>query len=144
MKALEYETIASQIEDWLREKSQVVLATTDGKRVSARTVYYFSERLKVYFVTSKAYNKYEQIQKNPYVALCMNNIQIEGIAVEKGHPLSEENKEIIGLVDEQSAIYSFFKYRNTVLFEVAISNVEMWIDGQRLFLDVAKKECFMK
>lgn len=41
MKLLNYDETVHQIEELLQKKTEIVLATTDGKRVSARTVYFF-------------------------------------------------------------------------------------------------------
>ena len=39
------------------------------------------------FQTDRTLPKYHQIISNPHVALCIDNIQIEGICEEMGHPL---------------------------------------------------------
>lgn len=46
-------------------------------------------------MTSKAYAKYKQILKNPLVAMCFNNVQIQGRAVILGHPTSDENQVLL-------------------------------------------------
>jgi len=41
--------------------------------------------------TDRRSRKYKQITSNPNVGLADRNIQIEGVATLKGHPLDEEN-----------------------------------------------------
>ena len=39
------------------------------------------------------FQKVEQIQKNPKVAVCVGNLQVEGMAEFTGHPLKANNAE---------------------------------------------------
>lgn len=78
------------------------------------------------------------------MAFCLDNIQLEGTAAELGHPLDAGNEEVMKLAQLHNGIKSFVKYKNTVLIEVNVTSVEMWTGGKRLFLDVSKRECFMK
>ena len=43
-----------------------------------------------YFQTDRNFRKYHQIKDNPNVALCIDNIQIEGVCEELGQPLKNE------------------------------------------------------
>lgn len=76
----------------LENSKSNILAICSNNRVTARDVYFASNDFSIYFVTSKAYEKYKQIQKNKNVALCLGNIQIEGIAIIKGYPNLVENE----------------------------------------------------
>lgn len=82
--------------------------------------------------------------KNNQVALCVDNIQIEGKAIPHGHPLSEENSAFIATVAENKQFMSATRYKNAVLYEVEPRLIEMWIEGKRLFLDINKHTCFLK
>lgn len=42
---------------------------------------------KLYFQTDNTFKKYNQLKGNNKVALCIDNIQIEGECTELGHPL---------------------------------------------------------
>lgn len=42
----------------------------------------------LYFQTDRNFRKYEQLRKNTRVALCVDNIQIEGNCLELGRPLA--------------------------------------------------------
>lgn len=68
-----------------------VLATSADNRVTARTVDYASKGLDIYFLSWEHHNKCTQIKANPRVALCIDNIQIEGRAKILGSPLDAKN-----------------------------------------------------
>ena len=65
----------------------MVLSSAENNKVSSRmmSIAYFDGLF--YFQTDKTFKKYNQLVNNPYVALCTDNIQIEGICKELGHPL---------------------------------------------------------
>lgn len=144
MKELEIAQFIEDVSKDLKQRKTIVLATCDNCRVTARAVYYFSDGLKLYFLTSKAYTKYKQILKNPNVGLCVDNIQIEGVAHIKGHPKDEENKAILELCasNEYSEFTEAVKYKNTVLIEVEIKFVEIWKNHGRECLDLVKNEAY--
>jgi hypothetical protein len=144
MKMLDYQEQIDNLFNVMKSKKEIVLATTDGKAVSARTVYCVSNGRHVYFLTSKAYRKHKQIKCNNNVALCTENIQIEGVASELGHPNSECNKEIISFMIDYVGTQKFMRYKNTVLYDVEIKKIEVWVNGKRMFLDVEKQECYMR
>lgn len=143
MRNLDNEEMKTRIVNLLKDQRNIVLATCDQGKVTARTVYCASNGLKVYFLTSKAYRKYKQILKNPSVAMCFANVQIQGTAVILGHPLTEENQMILaecGPRDQEFTHWS--KYKNTVLIEVDITEVECWNNNGREFLDVLKEKSY--
>ena len=74
------------------KEKEIVISTANGNKVAARTVYFVFYIYCIYFVTSKSYEKYKQIEKNSNVALCFFNISMEGVAIIKGHPELEENE----------------------------------------------------
>lgn len=144
MKQLDYFDEKERIEKLIQSRKEMVLATCNETRVTARTVYSISESLNIYFITSKAYLKYKQIEKNNHVALCFDNVQMEGIATCKGHPLDEENGSVMKLAKEHGGFMHFAKYKNSILIQVTITNVEMWENNGRLNLNVTKEESYWK
>ena len=70
---------------------KMVLATCAENKTTARTMSCIFIEEKIYFQTDKNFLKYEQITMNPNVALCIDNIQIEGVASDIGHPLDKIN-----------------------------------------------------
>lgn len=61
MKLHDYSEMKDKIIDRLKEQKNIVLATCENGKVTARTVYCTSNELKINFMTSKAYTKYKQI-----------------------------------------------------------------------------------
>jgi len=78
---------------FLQDHRRMVLATSYNDRVTARTVDYASDGLDIYFLSWQHHTKCVQIKGNPKVALCIDNVQIEGKAEILGNPLDEKNKE---------------------------------------------------
>lgn len=66
----------------------MVLATALQHQVTARTMSILMMDGAFYFQTDIAFRKYEQIRQNPHVALCTDNIQIEGTCEEMGAPVN--------------------------------------------------------
>ena len=77
-----YNNIFQQIGD----HAKIVLATSHQDRVTARKMSFLIMNGIFYFQTDKTFRKYQDIQDNENVALCLDNIQIEGICKEIGHP----------------------------------------------------------
>jgi ribosomal-protein-alanine N-acetyltransferase len=76
----------------------LVLATSAEDRVLARTVLIASDGLDIYFYTWKHSRKCEQIRKNPRVALCKDNVTIEGVAEILGSLRDERNADCARLL----------------------------------------------
>jgi uncharacterized pyridoxamine 5'-phosphate oxidase family protein len=131
MKQLDYEEKINEVMNILKNEKPIVLCTSNGNKVAARTVYYFLFNDCIYFVTSKAYKKCKQIEKNHNVALCIANIQIEGVATILGHPKLDENNKLLEYTQENCPeISNYTKHKNTVIIEIKINNVEMWLKGR--------------
>lgn len=106
---------------------KMVLSTAANNVVSSRMMSVIHLENKLYFQTDCNLPKYQQLQKNSNVALCIDNIQIQGKCYEIGHPLQH---------DEFAACYkkyfpsSFERYsslENEVLFCVEPLYLERWI-----------------
>lgn len=112
--------------------------------MTAREVYFASKNFRIYFVTSKAYYKYKQIEKNNNVAFCLGNIQMEGVATIKGHPNLAENinEKNICLNKSKDKFERYFKYKNTVLIEVVVTRVKLWNNSGREYLDINRHEAY--
>lgn len=144
MKSLNYDVLKQEIINVMENSKSIVLATCSNNRVTAREVYFASKNFSIYFLTSKAYDKYKQIEKNKNVALCLGNIQMEGIAIIKGHPSLSENKieTNICLNKSRKELEHFIKYKNTILIEVLVTRVGIWKNNGREYLDVKKGESY--
>ncbi len=64
----------------------MVLSTSENDIVSSRMMSIIQIE-GVYFQTDLTFKKYRQLLSNPNVALCIDNIQIEGVCEELEHPL---------------------------------------------------------
>jgi general stress protein 26 len=93
-KELDYQEKKEEIIRFLESEDNaiMVLATSCDDRVLARSVLIASNGLDIYFFTWGHSRKCIQIQKNPRVALCKDNVQIEGVAEILGGLLDESNK----------------------------------------------------
>lgn len=65
---------------------RMVLSTSLDDKVTSRMMSIIIDGGKFYFQTDKDFRKYEQIKGNPHVALCIDNLSIEGICKECGKP----------------------------------------------------------
>lgn len=83
---ISYEVLEKEIMGALGESGIMVLATSAGGRVTARSMSCIFNGLRIAFQTDKTSTKMNQIRENSRVALCASNIQIEGKATVLGHP----------------------------------------------------------
>ena len=145
-KQLQYDESYNKVIKALESKDSIVIATFNKDKIAARTVYFVLYDSCIYFITSKAYNKYKQILKNQNVALCSDYIQIEGIAEVVGHPMLEESKVILEYFLEKYPKNEnnkrYVKHKNTVFIKVKISKISAWINGCREYIDPIEKSAY--
>ncbi len=106
----------------------MVLATCADSKVTARSMSFIIDKFKLFFQTDRSFCKYSQMKSNPNVAICLNNIQIEGICREIGHPLSQNNVMFAQKYKEHFR-GSFEKYShlpNETVFEVTPGMITVW------------------
>lgn len=126
----------------------MVLATCSGNRVSARTVSIVNHGLKIYFQTDIDFLKYKQIKENPNVALCFENIQIEGQATITCHPF--ENRFFIEnyKIQHKTAFENYSKLKDNVIIEVEPLLITFWkyteVDRKpyRDFIDIKEQKAY--
>ena len=114
--------------DELGSSKIMVLATSDYGNVTARSMSIIIYKNKFYFQTDKTFIKYNQIINNPNVALCFNNIQVEGACRELGHPLVEENKFFAEKFKEHfiNSYTAYSHMENEVLIEITPKKITSW------------------
>ncbi len=124
-------------------KTMVLSSSKDNKVTSRMMSVVLIDGL-FYFQTDKTFRKYNQLISNPQVALCAENIQIEGVCEEIGHPL---NNNLFCDVYKECFEGSFNRYsslENETVFVVKPTYVERWIyvDGVPFIeiFNVEKKE----
>lgn len=142
---LDYEILKKEIVEIIERNKIMVLATSDNNRVTARSMSIINEGLKIYFQTDKKFLKYIQMENNSKVALCIDNIQIEGTVRINGHPSDNNNtryRELYKMKHEGSYVkYSMIE--TEVVIEVIPLLITIWkyINNQpcRDFLFVNEK-----
>ncbi|EKD51600.1 MAG: hypothetical protein ACD_62C00222G0007 [uncultured bacterium] len=138
----------SEIIALLEKSRHLVLATCAGHRVTARAMSYASKDLEIIFGTDKNFLKVEQIQKNPHVALCLDNLQIEGMAEILGHPSGPQNTELSKLykAKQPKSFEMYWKGKTQVVIKVTPTLCTQWkyLDGKpcREFYDVKQGEAY--
>lgn len=141
----DYCSLENEVKTILGDHKVMVLATCSDDRVTARSVSCILKGLSIFFQTDKSFTKYDQILKNPRVALCFNNVQIEGKAMIKGHPFDEKNSYFLGQFQKyfNSSYQKYSCLENEVVIEVEPALITLWkYDGGRPlrdFLDVKGK-----
>ncbi len=115
----------------LGKSRKMVLSTAENNVVSSRMMSVVQIDGSLYFQTDITLRKYSQLIRNRNVALCIDNIQIEGIAEEIGHPLDcpafcERFKECF-----RGSYDAYTSLRNERLFRITPIFVQRWlyIDG---------------
>ena len=111
---------------------KMVLSTSYQDKVTSRMMSIIVLDGCFYFQTDRAFRKYDQMKKNPNVALCIDNFQIEGVCVELGHP--SENPDFCKEY-EKSFKNSYDRYTSHAqerLFVVKPCYIQKWIyeDGE--------------
>lgn len=143
---LDYDLLLGDIVGYLSSNKIWVLATSAQDRVTARSVSIVNSGLKIYFQTHEDYLKYKQIRENNRVALCWNNVQVEGIATIAGNPFAPGNEEFIRLYKEShgDSFDRYTKLPGEVVIAVAAELITMWkyIDSVPYidYLDVDNKK----
>lgn len=143
MKEINYNELKEEVTKKMKSLKEVVVSTSYKDHVTSRTVYCFYENESLYFITSKAYTKFKQIQKNLNIAACYANMQLEGIAEIVGHP-----KEIkMKIEDEETKNYieSYSKYKNTVLIKIKPLKITLYKSpGLYQYLDIVDGKAYSK
>lgn len=81
-----FETKNKEVFEQLSDHAKLVLATSYRDKVTARTMSVLIKEGVFYFQTDHTFRKYQALKQNNRVALCIDNIQIEGVCEELGHP----------------------------------------------------------
>jgi uncharacterized pyridoxamine 5'-phosphate oxidase family protein len=135
---IDFGLLRNEVVDLLDKHKVLMLATAANNRVTARSVSCVHRDLKVLFQTDRNLLKYKQIARNPNVALCADNMQIEGVAKIKGHPLDKANKEFLELFkrEHRGSFEKYSQMKNAVVVEVEPRLVTLWkYEGDRPLRD---------
>jgi len=112
----------------LGNAKKMVLATSQDNKVTARMMSCIIYNDMIYFQTDKKFIKYKQITANPMVALCIDNIQIEGVASFQGHPLETQNKFFAKAYESnfKGSFDSYSALADEVLIEIKPLKITLW------------------
>ena len=110
---------------------KMVLSTSENNRVSSRMMSVVLINSYFCFQTDTELRKYHQLSVNPYIALCIDNIQIEGICAEKGRPLDDSKFCEVFQKCFKGSFDAYSSLKNERLFIVKPLLIERWkyIDG---------------
>jgi general stress protein 26 len=128
MEKLNFNELKEEIIKLLENIDSMVLATSFKNKVSARTMNVINIELDIFCQTDGNFLKIEQIEQNPNVALCMNNIQIEGVAKIKGHPLATENKKFIEeyRIKHKTSFERYSNIKSEIVIEIEPKMITLW------------------
>lgn len=106
---------------------KMVLSTSSHGRVSSRMMSVVQIDGDFYFQTDIKLRKYHQLLENRNVALCIDNIQIEGVCKELGHPLN--NPAFCCAFQEcyKGSYDAYTSLKDERLFVVKPLYIERWI-----------------
>ena len=148
---LDYERKKEEIIKYLEsdENDTMVLATSSGNRVLARNVLIFSKGLELYFFTWGHSRKCQQIEENPNIALCKDDMKIEGTAEILGGLTEEKNKEYTDFMRSRNpeSIKRWEKHPSMVIVRVRPTQIvygSRTIDGcvYHEFVDLRNKKAY--
>lgn len=106
---------------------KMVLSTSLDDRVSSRMMSVVLIKGLFYFQTDVTLGKYRQLKGNPNVALCIDNIQIEGVCMEIGHPM--DNDAFCKHLQQcfKGSYNAYTALKNERLFVVKPIFIERWV-----------------
>jgi len=125
----------------------MALATCENNYPTARTMSVIIFDGNIYFQTGTNLLKYKQMAANNNVALCFDNVQIEGIANILGKPLDEKNNKIMGKYKKcyRSSYKTYSHLDDEILIEVKIKKVTIWkydlkLKPYRIFIEMESEK----
>lgn len=106
---------------------KMVLSTSLHDHVTSRMMSIVQSGGVFYFQTDMEMRKYAQLSGNPRVALCIDNIQIEGLCRQLGRPM--ENRDFCSLYEEcfPGSFHRYSALERECLFAVTPRRIERWL-----------------
>ena len=129
-----------------KNKIAVLASCGSDMRVSARSMSIINKGLEVWFQTDNRFKKKRQIDENPFVALCIENMQIEGRAEKTGHSLDTENKFFCDefMLHHPGSYKAYTLSRDEAIYRVIPETIVLWrydkVQSYRDFIDTQKRE----
>lgn len=106
---------------------KMVLSTSLHDHVTSRMMSIVQSGGVFYFQTDREMRKYAQLSGNLRVALCIDNIQIEGLCRQLGQPM--ENRDFCSLYEEcfPGSFHRYSALEKECLFAVTPRRIERWL-----------------
>ncbi len=129
---MEFATAYTKFWQELGPARKMVLATALAEKVTARMMSVVVLEKKLYFQTDLTFRKYQQIRSNPHVALCADNIQIEGYCQEEGIPACHAAFSSAFQAHFPGSYQRYSVLQHERVFSVTPTFIERWlyIDGK--------------
>ncbi|MDR0374554.1 MAG: pyridoxamine 5'-phosphate oxidase family protein [Treponema sp.] len=143
---LNYRIELEKIYAHIGEYKTMALATSSKNHPTVRLMSCIIYENKIFFQTGADLMKYKQICENNNVALCVDNIQIEGAANILGKINDKQNAEIMEIYKKYyKNSYETYKRNETeVLIEIVPKKIIKWDyeNGKpyRIFIDMDNKQ----
>jgi uncharacterized pyridoxamine 5'-phosphate oxidase family protein len=147
MEKLDFDIEEEKIFKIIGESRIVALATSSENKTTVRTMSVIVYSRKIYFQTGIDLLKYKQICKNKNVALCFENIQIEGIAKIIGKPVEHKNIMKIKKKYYLTSFETYSKLDKEILIEIIPIKITEWnydVNGKpyRIFIELESKKSY--
>jgi general stress protein 26 len=148
MDTLSFDDLKSEVMIHLDKRHLMVLATSADDHVTARMMSVVHRDLHLYFQTDANFQKTQQIKKNPNVALCCDNLQIEGVAAILGCWDTVTDPGILALYRQmhENSYQNYGRLDHATVIEIKITRVTLWKyeDGYALrdFLLIPEQQAF--
>jgi uncharacterized pyridoxamine 5'-phosphate oxidase family protein len=147
MEILNFEIEEDGIFNKIGKNKLAALATSnqDSPTVRMMSIIFFNK--KIYFQTGIDLMKYKQISENKNVALCFENIQIEGIANIMGKPIEHNNIMEIYKEYYKNSFESYSKLDKEILIEVIPKKITKWEYDEngkpyRIFIELENRKAY--
>lgn len=147
---MEFSELFDSVMKRFEDGATFALATISDGKPSVRTMCGFSLADKIYFQTDSLMDKVADIKENANIAICIGEIQIQGICIELGHPLNNENSWFI---EKYKEIYpeAYTKYshvRTEKIYEIKPTYIKIWSKQGKvpiiIYIDVDKRKYEIK
>jgi uncharacterized pyridoxamine 5'-phosphate oxidase family protein len=147
MEQLNFEIELEKVFRQIGEAKLAVLATSSQNKPTVRTMSIVFYNGKIYCQTSADYLKCRQISENNNVALCIFNLQIEGIANIKGKTTEFNDFIEIYKKNHEDSYKKYSKLECSRLIEIIPQKIIKWdynSDGKpsRIFLELDNKKVY--
>jgi uncharacterized pyridoxamine 5'-phosphate oxidase family protein len=147
METLNFITELEKTFHKIGENKLAALATSSHNNPTVRMMSIIIYENKFYFQTGIDLTKYKQITENKNVALCFDNIQIEGIANIISKP--NDNKDIMEIYKKyyKNSFDTYSKLDKEILIEVIPKKIIKWEYDEnnmpyRIFIEIDNKKAY--